>query len=210
MSKALRFSLLLPLICLQLSATDIRVVSKSGTPMKNVLVIVRSLDTGHELGRFLTAENGKTPSVDFDQGLYRVVATCPYGTCETAIKELFAGEAGDTLTVTTPARAIPHTPLPASARKEALTIVDPQNRPLRDVQVLVRSVDGVRGDWYITRANGGTPISLVDDPSVLLVLYQRRVQTYVLLSNCIGVSPETYGARYCKEDHGSGIVLSTQ
>ena len=70
----------------------IRVEDASGAVTKEVLVIVQDLDhSEHEILRTLSDQSGNVPSLQLSPGLYRVIATAPYGIWETSVSEFLVG-----------------------------------------------------------------------------------------------------------------------
>jgi len=75
------------LVCSQAAAAPLRlkVLDQTGAAFPDVLVIVKSLAGKGEIFRALTDQSGCVPERDLPAGLYRAIATCPYGICETRL-----------------------------------------------------------------------------------------------------------------------------
>src|SRR5437867_2371784 len=83
--------------------SPIRIVDANGKPFPDVLVIVKSLSGKGEIGRYLTNKDGQTSQIQFDDdGLYRVIAVCPYGHCQTTVHEFIGTEIRNELLITVP------------------------------------------------------------------------------------------------------------
>jgi hypothetical protein len=62
----------------------IRVEDPRGSAVKNDLVIIQDLNNRErEILRALSGENGNGPTLELPAGLYRVIATAPYGPWQT-------------------------------------------------------------------------------------------------------------------------------
>jgi hypothetical protein len=66
-----------------------------------VLVIVQNLDAHErEVMRVLTDREGRVPAADLSSGLYRVIATAPYGTLQAKVDEFLVGSKPRSVVVT--------------------------------------------------------------------------------------------------------------
>src|SRR5262245_16161710 len=74
-------------LCAQAVPLRVVMVDGTGAGFTDVLVIVRSLEDGKESFRALTDSSGIVPVHDLNPGLYRLIATCPYGICQTTVHE---------------------------------------------------------------------------------------------------------------------------
>jgi hypothetical protein len=94
-TKALTLlAVLVMLDCSEASAAPLRlrVMDQTGAAFQNVLVIVKSLAGKGEIFRALTDQAGGVPERNLPAGLYRAIATCPYGICETKVSEFLVGD----------------------------------------------------------------------------------------------------------------------
>src|ERR1035441_7121891 len=104
----MRSAILLLLCCQLASAVSVkfRVVDEGGSPVKDVLVIVNNLEShGAEVLRVLTNDRGEAGFLELQPGLYRMIATAPYGLWQTRIKE-FLVKSGP-LEVVLPVKVMP-------------------------------------------------------------------------------------------------------
>jgi hypothetical protein len=163
----------------------IRVVDPSGAPFSKVLVIVKSLQGGGEVARDLTDSNGRVPVMEVGNGLYRIIATCPYGLCGTAVKE-FSGER-------LPTELLVNVPIPSSDTNGEL-IGTPILRvdlrfangaPASGMHLLVRDQEAKWEKWYVADERGTATIELPDDPIVLVALYHGTVFTLQVQTGCV-------------------------
>src|SRR5215471_7533131 len=86
---------LLALVLLTATSTthvDLVVEDSAGVVVKDELVVVQDLQDEHEVLRALTDKDGKVPSLDLQPGLYRVIATTPYGVWQTDVREFLVAE----------------------------------------------------------------------------------------------------------------------
>jgi len=69
------------------------VEDSSGVALKDELVIVQDLRSReHEVLRVLSGGTGKIPTMDLPPGLYRAIATAPYGLWQTEVQEFLVGK----------------------------------------------------------------------------------------------------------------------
>ena len=87
------FAIVLVLLAsVQGSAVTIKVQNPSGEGERSVLVIVQNLDDHErEVMRVLTDQEGRLPAAGLSSGLYRVIATAPYGTLQAKVDEFLVG-----------------------------------------------------------------------------------------------------------------------
>src|SRR5208337_2561069 len=72
----------------------VKVEDSSGAAVKDELVIVQDLDSReHEILRALTDPDGNAPTLQLPSGLYRVIATAPYGLWLTSVREFLVSQA---------------------------------------------------------------------------------------------------------------------
>jgi hypothetical protein len=75
-------------------AVKVRVVDESDAPIKDVLVIIQNLSKHEaELLRVLSDADGYVGRGELQPGLYRLIATTPYGLWRTTIKEFMVKSA---------------------------------------------------------------------------------------------------------------------
>jgi hypothetical protein len=166
------------------AATNIKVVDQSGDPFPNVLVIIRSLDKGNEICRYLTDKDGKIPTVRFEQDLYRIIATCPYGICKTAVSELFGSTIPSDLGIEVEVKSTSIGEVLAGSPRTQLIVESVDHKRLSGLQVLVRDPEALRETWYKTDASGSVEINLPSDPSVVVIAYENALFTYCISKNC--------------------------
>ncbi len=111
-------------------AADVAVhtVDQNGAPFAGVLVIVKSLDGDGEIGRHLTDQNGVVAPLRLGSGLYRLIATCPYGACRTMAQEFFGSAVGHDLTLRL---------RDAAGTKTRIQVLDPSGAPVPGVLVII-------------------------------------------------------------------------
>ena len=177
---------LLPTLCFAAPAT-FRVLDGSGAPVKDVLVIVESLDSSYrDVSRQLTDEQGRVRTEELKAGLYRVIATTPYGLWETAIKEFLVTDHPVDLTLTVqpqPTHGYGDIVTLGSSRAE-LQVLNSDGTPASGAEVLVRDEDATLylERRYKTDQNGKAHIELVASPTVLIIIYDGKLLTKELAS----------------------------
>lgn len=84
---------LVPAVAAATAPVKIRVEDAVGAVIKDELVIVQDLDSReHEVLRALSDQEGNVPPLQLSPGLYRVIATAPYGVWQTSVREFLVGE----------------------------------------------------------------------------------------------------------------------
>lgn len=159
-----------------------RVLDGTGAPLKDVLVIVKSLDSPFDdLPRQLTDEQGRVRTLELKAGLYRVIATDPYGIWETAIKEfLVADQPVDLSLAVAPQPSHGYGDIVSlPVIKANLKVLMPDGGPAAGAEVLVRDLEDTlyRERRYRLDKDGESKIELVASPTVLVVIYNGKVFT---------------------------------
>jgi hypothetical protein len=158
----------------------VTVVDGSGAPAKDVLVIIQSLDTHQrDVTRKLTNEQGGIGTLELKAGLYRAIATTPYGLWRTAIREFIVSDAKVGLSITVE-------PEPTHGRGDVVTVgtatadlqvLKPDGTPASGAEVLVRdrSATLYLERWYRVDKDGRSRIELVGAPTIVVVLYEGKL-----------------------------------
>jgi hypothetical protein len=160
----------------------IRVEDSSGAVVKDELVIVQDLNNReHEILRALSDRDGNAPALELPSGLYRVIATAPYGLWETSVREFLVGKQstdivvkvqgmpshgyGDIVTLGTP--------------RVQLQVIGPDGQPANGARILIRDRDATlhMERWYTADDKGIAKIELVSEPTVAVVIYADMLVT---------------------------------
>lgn len=166
----------MPAVAAVTYTVKIRVEDSSGAVVKDELVIVQDLNNHeHEILRALSDRDGKAPTLELPSGLYRVIATAPYGLWETSVREFLVGKQstevilrvqpmpshgyGDIVTLGTP--------------RVQLQVIGPDGQPAKGALVLIRDRDATlhMERWYTADDKGIAKIELVSEPTVVVVIY---------------------------------------
>lgn len=175
------FVLILTAEALQ-AATTIYAVDRNGAPFPSVLVIIKSLEGAGEIGRYITDDDGKIAPVELGGGLYRIIATCPFGSCDTTVREVFG--------VTLGARFRLQLPNVGPARTRIL-VLDDTGAPFPGVLVIITSLPGnTEIGRYLSGRDGRVP-------SVIL-----RGERYRIVATC----PYGFCATLTREVSGSDLA----
>jgi len=161
---------------------DLVVVDASGAGLKNELVIIQDLrDAEHEILRVLSDKEGKIPVLSLQPGLYRAIATAPYGTWQTQVREFLVADKplrlalevrpmsthgyGDIVTVGT--------------KKRQLKVSQADGRPASGAEVHIRDRDATLHleRRYKTNSLGEVEIELVSEPTVVVIVYGNSLTT---------------------------------
>ena len=158
------------------------VFDESGAAAKGVLVIVQNLEKREaEVLRVLTDEQGSAGSIELQPGLYRMIATAPYGIWQTRIKEFLVGSATIEISLRlkpTPTHGYGDIVVVGTTWAE-LQVVRPDGQPASGAELLVRDREGTlyTERWYKTDTKGQAKVEMVADPLVLIILYQGGIMT---------------------------------
>jgi hypothetical protein len=180
----MRRVMVLLLFCQLATATPVkfRVLDESGAPIKDVLVIVQNLQKHEaELLRMLSDAEGTVRGRELEPGLYRLIATTPYGLWRTIIKEFLVKVAP--MEVVLRVKVMPTHGygdiVVVGTTSVDFQVLRPDGLPASDAELLVRDRDATlyTERWYKTDAQGRTRIEMVRNPLVLVVLYQDAIMT---------------------------------
>ena len=129
------------------SPVTIKVEDVSGAPIKNELVIVQDLDhQEREVARALTGDTGTIQPLELSPGLYRAIATAPYGLWRTKVCEFLVTEKQRDILLRVQ-------PMPTHGAGDIVTT----GSALIEVQVLNSNSQIVSGASVLSRDSGGWP-----------------------------------------------------
>ena len=157
------------------AALHVTVKDRTGAAFPNVLLIVQSLRGKGEQSRALSDSGGSTPRIELEPGLYRVIATCPYGLCETKLKELLIGSDPVDLALTLDVRPISRGTLVGDL-KFHVNIMGPDNRPASGAHVLMRNSDASVEEWLVADEDGELLVDAIQEPIILVVSHAGRLE----------------------------------
>lgn len=181
----LYFLMVLILGGLPVSQSRIQVLDESGAPFPNVLVIVKSLEGQGEIGRYLTDRSGQVPSIRFEPGIYRLIATCPYGPCKTTVREILGSDLSPETILKIPMNPTDTNGMLLNAPKIHLALRRPANDVVtKNVKLLVRDPEAKSEKWYTADAKGGVDVELPSDPATVVAIANGRIITWTLASTC--------------------------
>lgn len=197
----MRSVMMLVLFCQLAMAVPVkfRVLDEGGTPVNDVLVIVQNLQKHEaELLRVLSDAEGNAGFRELEPGLYRLIATAPYGLWRTTIKEFLVK--ASPMEVVLRVKVMPTHGwgdiVIVGSPWVDLHVLRPDGQPASGAELLVRDRDATlhMERWYKTDAQGRARIEMVSDPLVLVVLYQDAMMTTELsehnASKVIKFSPD--------------------
>jgi uncharacterized surface anchored protein len=154
---------------------------ETGAAFPDVLVMVRSLEGNGESFRALTDQAGAVPKQELAPGLYQLIATCPYGLCQTAVREFIV--ASDPIHSKLPLKvvAMVNTVIVGDVKHRQVEVQDREGRPLASAQILVRDETAQHHKWYRTGANGTVTIDLPPGDEITVVaIYQGSLASSVV------------------------------
>jgi hypothetical protein len=160
----------------------IKVEDVSGAPIKNELVIVQDLDhQEREIVRALTGDAGTIQPLELSPGLYRAIATAPYGLWQTKVCEFLVTEKQRDILLRVqpiPTHGAGDIVITGSALIE-VQVLNSSSQVITGASVLSRdSAASLSSEkWYKTDETGLAHIKLVGDPTVLVVSYRDALVT---------------------------------
>jgi hypothetical protein len=168
----------------------IRVEDASGASVKDELVIIQDLNNReHEVNRALSKEDGTVPPFQLQPGLYRVIATAPYGLWETNVREfLVSQKPTEVMVEVRPLGTHGYGDIvPMRAIRRQLHVIGSDGLPVSGANILLRDRDATLHleRWYRTDKNGAAQIELVSDPTVVVVVYGDDLLTTELTQHVV-------------------------
>lgn len=161
---------------------ELVVEDSSGIALKDKLVIVRDLrNKEHEVIRALTNKDGQIPSFALPPGLYRAIATDPYGLWQTEVREFLVAEKPARLAMRvrpTPTHGYGDIVTVGTKRKK-LKILKPDGQPASGAEIYARDRDATLHLEHLYQANahGETEIDLVSEPTVIVIVFGDSLTT---------------------------------
>jgi hypothetical protein len=167
-------------------ANDVKItlVDKSGAPFPGVLVIVKSLDNNSELGRFLSDSRGNIPPINFQTGLFRLIATCPFGICRTRVIEFMGSEAPKDMKLVLDVKGTDENGETIGSTKQRMVFLDQTGSAIAGGQVLVRDVDAKWEKWYTTDAHGKIEVELLTQDVTVVMIWKGNLMAFDLAREC--------------------------
>lgn len=199
--KRVHLSFLLNIvICLCADAVPVRIVTldKTGAGFQDVLVIVRSLDGKGESVRALTNQSGAVPTRELAAGLYQIIATCPYGLCQTTVREFFVKT--DPIELELALDVLPttgNTFAMGRVERRQVEVQDRHGRPVASADILVRDATAESQKWYQTGLDGRVLIDLASSRETTVVaVHDGLLLSRVLHSGRASIKQEVIILRF--------------
>lgn len=173
------------LLLLSSSATrvDIVIEDSSGVVLKDELVIIQDLNgKDREVLRVLTDRYGKIPALNLEPGVYRAIATAPYGLWQTEVREFLVTDKPFQLTLNV-------RPMPThgygdivtvGSKKKQLKILQADGKAAVGAELYVRDREATLylERRYKTNSRGEATIELVGKPTVVAIVYSNSISTH--------------------------------
>jgi len=162
--------------------TSIKIQDASGAPLKSELVIVQDLNKpGSESLRALSDQNGDVPHLELGHGLFRIIATYPYGGWKTQVSEFLVRDRPITV-------SLQIQPMGTHGNGDVvlvgssfanLQVVRSDGQPISGASILVRDEDDTLNleRSYKTDQKGMARIELVADPTVVIIVFGDTLLT---------------------------------
>jgi hypothetical protein len=168
----------------KMNRSIIKAVDHQGSPFPDVLLIVLSSDDKKEIGRYLTDSSGQTPELQLSRGSYEVIATCPYGICETAFYSFSASEAWGPIIVSLDVKPSDEFGDIVGADRMQLRFYPPSQKQIETATILVRDRDAKWFRSYVIKPDEFRNIELLDDPTFITIVFDGRVVRKAVAKHC--------------------------
>ncbi|MGO9316528.1 MAG: oligogalacturonate lyase family protein [Terracidiphilus sp.] len=188
------------------SETTIQVVDQSGSPLPNAHITIKSLDTGREVGKYLTGQDGMTTLISLDKDLHRFTVTCPDGTCSNTVKELYTAPFSGKLIIQAHANSTIDQNYTPSGKKTTVIVQTANHNALANIQFMVRTTDATQEGWYTTSRNGSALVTLSADPSIVVFFVKWTPFAYKFASVCGTTSDTSFDVIGCVQIGNSTVV----
>lgn len=166
-----------------------RVEDPSGAALKNELIIVQNLDDHErEIFRGLTDKDGTVAPLEVRSGgLYRVIATAPYGLWQTAVREFLASGAPAEIVLSVapnPTHGSGDVAVVGASRLD-LRILRSDGAPASGATVLARDRDATLylERYYKTNSQGKVRVEVLSNPLIVVVVYGDILVTKEISKN---------------------------
>jgi hypothetical protein len=181
----------MPSVAAVTCTVKIRVEDPSGAAVGDELVIVQDLNNReHEILRALSDRDGNAPTLELPSGIYRVIATAPYGLWETSVREFLVGKQSTEVIVRVQ-------PMPShgygdigtiGTPRVQLEVIGPDGQPANGARILIRDRGATlyMERWYTADDKGIAKIELVSEPTVVVVIYADVLLTTELAQRYSG------------------------
>ncbi len=163
--------------CSQAAQFQFATLDETGTGFPDVLVIVKSLEGRGESFRALTDKNGAVSAHELSSGLYQIIATCPYGICQTTVREFIV--ANNPVELKMSLKVLPTTGNAfrvGRVERRHVEVRDGDGKRIAHAQILVRDALAENQKWYQTGLDGKTEIDLPPGTQTTVVaVHQGRI-----------------------------------
>lgn len=157
-------------------------VDETGAGFADVLVIVKSLEGKGEKFRALTDKSGAVSAYELSEGLYQIIATCPYGICQTTVREVIV--ANQPVDLKLSLKVLPtvgNAFTVGRIERRRVEVLDSDGRPVTSAQVLVRDAAAQHQRWYQTGVDGKVEIALPHGlETTVIAVHQGRLASRAL------------------------------
>ncbi len=159
------------------ASIGIAVVDEAGLPLKDILVVVQKLEPREEeICRTLTNQQGRARGVELPPGLYRAIATTPYGLWSTTAVEFLAPlSAGEVTLEVHPVPTRGYGDIATVGKRiRDIQVLQASGQPAVAAEVLVRDKEATLQleRRYKTDASGKAKIELVGTPTIAVVVFE--------------------------------------
>jgi hypothetical protein len=167
------------LFCSSVLAAPVRVhvIDAAGEGFPKILVIARSLERPTESDRELTNNNGLTTALNLGSGLYQIIASDPYGTWPTTVREFILGNQPIDITLQLDVPGTNDQTWGPAAVGVPIKVLDRHGHPVANATVLGRDPEAKFMHFYRTDQQGNATPVLGVNGAYIVVFYQGQVHT---------------------------------
>ena len=152
----------------------IRVTDPIGAEgVDKVLVIVQSLDGKGEVLRTLTDPKGSITPIDLAPGLYRLIATYPYGYWFTQVREFVVSAAPVNMDLHMDGAVIDRVAAPGV--KVQVTVVNRDGKAIKNAHILGRDRQALSNRWDTTDGQGHAVVTVGVNGADIVAIYNEQV-----------------------------------
>ena len=156
------------------SPVRIRVTDPAGAEgVARALVIVQALNGKGEVLRTLSDSNGSIPSMDLSAGVYRVIATYPYGYWFTQVREFVVSDAVVDIELHMEGAVVEAVQVPEVQIK--VSVVDQMGKPAPDALVLGRDPAAKFNHWAKADEHGQAMVTIGVNGADVVAIYKGQV-----------------------------------
>jgi len=133
----------------------------------------------------LTETNGNVPRHDLKPGLYRIIATCPYGPCVTVVREILVSQEIVKIDLIVKFKPIVNDfTIYDSGSHLRIKVLEANGSVSQGARIIVRDEFALEEHWYSTDINGVAIIGIAaGETSIIVVVTSNQLEAQTLLND---------------------------